>query len=644
MSEYNKITGDFDAKWTIVTKELERMKEKGIFPLKSLKTDVEKDYRTTVADLNAIKNKPFTISVCGVVKAGKSTFLNAFLFEDDNILPTLATPMTAKLTFINYTDKKNNFFKVEFYNKEEFKSLKDCSDEFSKELKERIKFVGEKYKIYEPNYIGKKDDTEHPLNDLAQYVAKPEYEENIEKGIGKYTPFVKSVNVYINNDILKNVRIVDTPGLNDSNRINSIETQKFINQSHALIYLFPSRGIDAHDESFLKEHDTGNSNLRVFIINRIDDYNSKEDLQQAKEECYKTIKRDEKICGYSAAGVLFGNMKAKGRTLTKEEEYTYKLTRKAEAKGISFNPDNIEEKIRGIISCNEGKVRIESAADRLNDIYNISIDNCELKRLEIKNYIEDLDKSNEDLKKEIEKKQKERDAWETKNENVEGKILKRIEEICAEYHSQIRNLLSDIAAELKAQKKDKVKENVTSLQMKFNKIKAENDKIIISFKDEIEKLSKEQKKIIDRQDIGNQEIADFFLNGIELSDFSGIKAKLEKIQEDLPAHFFTWWGYDISKDYNTKIDEVCSELGDVYEKVLFGDSARAGYVKQFKSYRDKIGENIQKEFDNKVKNSKKNAEEKDKEKKAKKEELRNIVKRLDELKFMQRDFKEHIDA
>ena len=46
-----------------------------------------------------LKKAPFTVAVCGEVKAGKSTLLNSILFGD-NILPTFDTPLTAKLTFI----------------------------------------------------------------------------------------------------------------------------------------------------------------------------------------------------------------------------------------------------------------------------------------------------------------------------------------------------------------------------------------------------------------------------------------------------------------------------------------------------------------------------------------------------------------
>lgn len=43
------------------------------------------------------------IGIVGSVKAGKSTFLNSLLFDGQEVLPRAATPMTASLTCLRYT-------------------------------------------------------------------------------------------------------------------------------------------------------------------------------------------------------------------------------------------------------------------------------------------------------------------------------------------------------------------------------------------------------------------------------------------------------------------------------------------------------------------------------------------------------------
>ena len=56
-------------------------------------------------NIDKIENDKLTIGVIGQMKSGKSTFLNAFVFEND-VLPTATTPMTAALTVISYGEKE----------------------------------------------------------------------------------------------------------------------------------------------------------------------------------------------------------------------------------------------------------------------------------------------------------------------------------------------------------------------------------------------------------------------------------------------------------------------------------------------------------------------------------------------------------
>lgn len=64
-----------------------------------------------------LDNDVLIIGVIGQMKAGKSTFLNAFVFERD-VLPAATTPMTAALTVITYGPEEK--IEVEFYNSEEW--------------------------------------------------------------------------------------------------------------------------------------------------------------------------------------------------------------------------------------------------------------------------------------------------------------------------------------------------------------------------------------------------------------------------------------------------------------------------------------------------------------------------------------------
>ena len=65
------------------------------------------------------------LAVIGRVKAGKSTFLNALLFDGEDVLPSAFTPKTATLTKIEYAEQ--SAIEVEYYSTEEWQMLMDLA-------------------------------------------------------------------------------------------------------------------------------------------------------------------------------------------------------------------------------------------------------------------------------------------------------------------------------------------------------------------------------------------------------------------------------------------------------------------------------------------------------------------------------------
>ena len=61
------------------------------------------------------------IGVIGAVKAGKSSFLNALLFDGEQYLPKAITPSTATLTKITYSDTPKAI--VHFFDKEDWNQI-----------------------------------------------------------------------------------------------------------------------------------------------------------------------------------------------------------------------------------------------------------------------------------------------------------------------------------------------------------------------------------------------------------------------------------------------------------------------------------------------------------------------------------------
>ena len=78
----------------------------------------QEDYNEII---NKLENDTLTIGVIGQMKCGKSTFLNAFIFND-TVLPAATNPMTAALSIITYGKEKD--IVAEFYSQDEWANLK----------------------------------------------------------------------------------------------------------------------------------------------------------------------------------------------------------------------------------------------------------------------------------------------------------------------------------------------------------------------------------------------------------------------------------------------------------------------------------------------------------------------------------------
>ncbi len=366
------LTSKFEKDWRKIEKEAELIKKENLLPFSFTDIDgttAERSVEDFDKQLDSLKTEKFTISVCGMVKAGKSTFLNALLFGED-ILPAFDTPMTAKLNFIEYTDENNHFI-VNYYDQEEWNALLENLDEENlQQLNERIQLCAEDYGIDQDDYIGAPPHKEKDLRKLEEFVSDPKSKK------GKYTPFVKDVHIFIHNESIKDVRIVDTPGLNDPNVINSRETTKWIKNTHALIFLLPNKGLDESSLKFFDTHLLGTRPTnRVWVINKIDDI-SDDDLQKTKayirqlgtQEEFKAknlFGRDEKICGYSALIAMLRNMEKQGMDLNEDQVYHL------ENVGEDFNPD--PDQLGNIIGerlyQNTGVKRIIAGVTAINTLY-----------------------------------------------------------------------------------------------------------------------------------------------------------------------------------------------------------------------------------------------------------------------------------
>lgn len=210
------------------------------------------------------ENRLLSIGIVGEVKAGKSSFVNALIFNGDDILPKAATPMTAALTKISYADNANA--KIIFYTKydwEKIEELSVCYDDEFKRLEseyfsqnEGMRFI--KDEEYIKNVIKERIPTQfRSCKELTDMVIKnsvnvEEYFDKIKEinsddiqseikeyigAEGKFTPLVKHIELKLNNDLLKGIEIIDTPGLNDPILSRSDNTKKFLKNCDVVFLL-----------------------------------------------------------------------------------------------------------------------------------------------------------------------------------------------------------------------------------------------------------------------------------------------------------------------------------------------------------------------------------------------------------------------
>ncbi|MDA3075834.1 dynamin family protein [Campylobacter sp. JMF_04 NA10] len=189
--------------------------------------------RTNTAKLNA-KDANFTLSVTGVINAGKSSMLNRLLGFD--ILGTSNIPETANLTLLKGSDKP--YAKVKFYDDEELEILG-----FAQEF--RSKFQNQSEAIIEPEKL--------------QEFTSAKYE---------ISKFIKFIELGIKSDFLSDkITVVDTPGLDDSVVLREELTKNFMFSSDAIIHLMnASQSSTKKDMSFIASTLKSSKNNSLIVV------------------------------------------------------------------------------------------------------------------------------------------------------------------------------------------------------------------------------------------------------------------------------------------------------------------------------------------------------------------------------------------
>lgn len=258
-------------------------------------SDDSKNSKTADDLIAKINQDILTIGVIGQMKCGKSTFLNAFVFEED-VLPAATTPMTAALSKITYGEQKK--IVADFYSTndwEEQKNLAAKSIDGVSEL-EKSKIQAAQELVDKSRKLG---------GSLSQYLGKTQEDsfDNLVEYVGadgKFVSITKSVTIYYPKEYLKGVEIVDTPGFNDPIVSREERTKEFLVKADVVVMLlYAGRAFDATDRTILFENVRKCGIGKVLIgINKYDiAYEKGETEDEIKEYVKEELRKASKECG-----------------------------------------------------------------------------------------------------------------------------------------------------------------------------------------------------------------------------------------------------------------------------------------------------------------------------------------------------------
>ena len=223
------------------------------------KTFLEKENRLSDNNLR------LSIGIMGQVKAGKSSFLNALLFQGKPILPEAATPKTANLTRISYGDKP--LLLVEYYLPEEWDTICKAAATTSESAEARVGRdlvkMAQQHQLDVPTLLAKGTEsieatsTDELMTRMNSYVGED----------GRYTAVVKSTEIQLPLEELKGFEVVDTPGMNDPVPSRTQKTHEYMRQCDVVFFLSRcSQFLDQADIDLLSRQLPGNGVKRMVLV------------------------------------------------------------------------------------------------------------------------------------------------------------------------------------------------------------------------------------------------------------------------------------------------------------------------------------------------------------------------------------------
>lgn len=242
--------------------------------------------------------RKLSIGIVGAMKAGKSSFLNACIFGGRDVLPKAATPMTAALTRIRYSETPQAT--VHFYEQKDWEKIEDNAQKYEEQLNTKYSNY---CKIYDRSHA---DSTEGVCS--KQVFERTLFQQDVSEVLksakeltqmvgsnsailehlgdadvldgdimaklqdyvgarGRFTPIVNYVELEVNLPELEDLEIVDTPGLNDPIVSRSYATRQFLRACDVVILLSPcSQFMDANTVGLMANGLPDNGVRKVIVV------------------------------------------------------------------------------------------------------------------------------------------------------------------------------------------------------------------------------------------------------------------------------------------------------------------------------------------------------------------------------------------